>query len=168
MCVDPGVAFGDLGGGVLHSVKCVSPCRWHPVDSSVHFRTFGWQHGPCDACGLTGCLIVVLNAEPPSIGMAVMGQGALATRVSDGRAARVVVAFVVALADPHFECRSMAVTCWTVRPGQRAAVSVSTWTASGLRVRRFVLLSCVTALTGAISWRATLSAIICPTVAAEI
>ena len=183
MCVDPGVAFGESGGGVLHSVKFVSPCRWHPVDSSVHFWAFGWQHGPCDACGLTGCLIAALNAEPPSIGMAVMGQGALATRVSDGRAARVVVAFVVALADPHFEWRSRAVTCWTVRPGQRAAVSVSIWTASpgarafrapemrtasGLRVRRCVWLSGVTALTGAIGWRATLSAISCPVVAAEI
>ena len=74
MCVDQGVAFGDLGGGVLHSVKCVSPCRWHPVDSSVHFRTFGRSHGPCDACGLAGRLIAALNAEPLSIGMAVMGQ----------------------------------------------------------------------------------------------
>ena len=45
MCVDPGVAFGDLGGGVLHSVEFMSPCRWHPVDSSVHFRPFGWPHG---------------------------------------------------------------------------------------------------------------------------
>ena len=183
MCVDPGVAFGDLGGGVLHSVKFVSPCGWHPVDSSVHFRTFGWQHGPCDACGLTGCLIVVLNAEPPSIGMAVRGQGALTTRVSDGRAALLAVAFVAAMADPHLEWRSMAVTCWTVRPGQRAAVSVlmgtaspgaqafrapEMRTASGLRVRRCVWLSGVKALTGAISWRATLSAISCPTVAAGI
>ncbi len=29
--------FGDLGGGVLHSVKCVSPCRWHPVDTPFIF-----------------------------------------------------------------------------------------------------------------------------------
>ncbi|MCY4005281.1 MAG: hypothetical protein OXE84_00400 [Rhodobacteraceae bacterium] len=127
ICVDQGVAFGDLGGGVLRSVKCVSPCGWHPVDTPVHFRTFGRPHGQRDAFGLAGGLIAALNAESSSIGM--------------------------------------AVTCLTVRPGQRAA---EMRTASGLRVRRCVWLSGVTALTGAIGWRATLSAISCPVVAAEI
>ena len=103
MCVDPGVAFGDLGGAVLHSVECVSPCGWHPTGSPVHFRPFGRSHGPCDACGLAGGLIAALNAEPPSIGMAVMGTGAWATRVSDGRAALLAVAWGAALADPHCE-----------------------------------------------------------------
>ena len=51
MCVDPGVAFGDRGGGVLHSVVYVSPCGWHPTGSPVHFRPLGWPHGSCDACG---------------------------------------------------------------------------------------------------------------------
>ncbi len=103
MCVDPGVAFGDLGGGVLHSVEFVSPCGLHPTGSPVHFRPFGWPHGPCEACGLAGGLIAALNAEPPSIGRAVMGTGAWATLVSDGRAARLAVAWVAALADPHCE-----------------------------------------------------------------
>ncbi len=71
MCADQGVAFGEMGGGVLHSVVCVSPCGWHPTDSSVHFRPFGWPHGPREACGLAGGLIAALNAEPPSIGMVV-------------------------------------------------------------------------------------------------
>ncbi len=103
MCVDQGVAFGDLGGGVLHSVEFVSPCRWHPTGSPVHFRPFGWPHGQRDACGRAGGLIAALNAEPPSIGMAVMGQGALMPRVSDGCAALLAVAWGAALADPHFE-----------------------------------------------------------------
>ncbi len=69
----------------------------------VHFRPFGWPHVPREACGLAGGLIAALNAEPPSIGMAVMGTGAWATRVSDGRAARLAVAWVAALANPHCE-----------------------------------------------------------------
>ncbi len=93
-----GVAFGEMGGGVLHSVACVSPFGWHPTGSSVHFCPFGWPHGPREACGLAGGLIATLNAEPPSTGMAVMGTGAWATRVSDGRAAR-----LAARADPHCE-----------------------------------------------------------------
>ena len=97
------IEFGDLGGGVLHSVEFVSPCGLHPTGSPVHFRPFGWPHGQRDACGLAGGLIAALNAEPPSIGMAVMGKGALATRVSDGRAALLAVAWVAALADPHCE-----------------------------------------------------------------
>ncbi len=103
MCDDQGVEFSDRGGGVLHSVKFMFLCRWHPVDSSVHFRPFGRPHGQRGACGRAGDRIAALNAEPPSTGMAVMGKGALAPRVSDGRAALLAVAFVAALADPHFE-----------------------------------------------------------------
>ncbi len=103
MCVDPGVEFGDQGGGVLHSVEFVSPCGLHPTGSPVHFRAFGWPHGPRETFGLASCLIAAMNAEPPSIGMAVMGKGAWAPRVSDGRAARLAVAWVAALADPHCE-----------------------------------------------------------------
>ena len=65
MCVDQGVEFGDIGGGVLHSVACVSPCGWHPTGSSVHFRPFGWPHGQRDTFGLASCLIAAL-AHPDS------------------------------------------------------------------------------------------------------
>ena len=118
MCVDPGVAFGESGGGVLHSVEFVSPCGWHSFDSSVHFWAFGWQHGPCDVCGLTGCLIAALNAEPPSIGMAVMGQGALATRVSDGRAARAAVSVSTWTASPGDKRRDAILAFLITWPGQ--------------------------------------------------
>ncbi len=70
MCVDQGVAFGDLGGGVLHSVE-LRVSLWRA--SYRQPRSFS-----------------PLNAEPPSTGMAVMGTGALATRVSDGRWALLV------------------------------------------------------------------------------
>ena len=90
------IEFGDLGGGVLHSVKFMSPCGWHPVEGTVHFEPFGRLQGPCAVCGLAGCLIATLNAEPPSTGRAVMGQGALATRVSRQRAPLLAVAFVAA------------------------------------------------------------------------
>ena len=52
MCIDQEVGFGDSGSGVLHGVKYLSPCGMHPVDSSIHFCTFEWQHGQLDPFGL--------------------------------------------------------------------------------------------------------------------
>ncbi len=54
MCVDQGVQFGDMGGGVLHIVEFGSPCGLHPTGSPVHFRPFGWPHGQRDTFGLAG------------------------------------------------------------------------------------------------------------------
>ncbi len=64
MCVDQGVEFGDRGGDVLNSVKCVSPCRWHPVDGPFIFLSLGRQHGQRDAFGLASCRHTALNAGP--------------------------------------------------------------------------------------------------------
>ncbi len=110
------------------------------TDPGKDHGIFGRSYDQRDPCGRAGCLHTALNAESPLTGRAAMGQGALATRVLMG----------------------------TASPGTGAFRAPEMRTADGLRVRHCVGLSEVTALTGSVGWRVTLSAIPRPTLASKI